>query len=91
MKEYLWVQGRSEICWNALASVADIHSSLRLVGYYWLFVEEFLKIAKPITELLGKDKKFKCTPTCEASLKEKQLTVALVLVMLDMEKPFSIY
>jgi hypothetical protein len=44
-------------------------------------------------ELLEKDKKFKWTPTCEASFQElkKRLTTALVLVMPDTEKPFSIY
>jgi hypothetical protein len=46
-----------------------------------------------MTELLEKDKKFEGTPTCEASFQElkKQLTTAPILVMHDMEKPFSIY
>jgi hypothetical protein len=44
-------------------------------------------------ELLEKDKKFKWTPTCEAYFQElkKRLTTAPILVMPDMEKPFSIY
>jgi hypothetical protein len=46
-----------------------------------------------MTELLEKDKEFERTPTCEASLQElkKRLTTAPVLMMSDMEKPFSIY
>jgi hypothetical protein len=46
-----------------------------------------------MTELLEKDKQFEWTPVCEASLQElkKRLTTASVLVMLEMEKPFSIY
>jgi hypothetical protein len=46
-----------------------------------------------MTELLEKDKKFEWTPTCEASFQElkKRLTTALILVMSDMEKSFSIY
>jgi hypothetical protein len=46
-----------------------------------------------LTELLKKDKKFKWTPACEASFRElkKRLTTALILVMLDMGKSFSIY
>jgi hypothetical protein len=55
------------LCWNAPVSVTDIHNLLELVGYYWRFIEGFSKITKPITELLGKDKKFKWTPTHEAS------------------------
>jgi hypothetical protein len=64
-----------------------------LAGYYQRFIEGFSKICKPMTELLKKDKKFEWTPACEASFQElkKQLTTALILVMLDMEKPFSIY
>jgi hypothetical protein len=79
------------LCWKAPTSVNDIQSSLRLVGYYQRFIEGFLKISKPITELL--EKEFMWTPTCEASFQElkKQLTTVPVLVMPDMEKPFSIY
>jgi hypothetical protein len=58
-----------------------------------MFIEGFSKISKPMTELLEKDKKFKWTSACEASFQElkKRLTTALILVMPDMEKPFSIY
>jgi hypothetical protein len=43
--------------------------------------------------LLEKDKKFKWTPAYEASFQElkKRLMTTLILVMLDMEKLFSIY
>jgi hypothetical protein len=81
------------LSWNAHMSIDDIQSFLELAGYYWMFIEGFSKITKAVTELLEKDKKFKWTPGCEASFQElkKQLTTAPVLVMLDMEKPFSIY
>jgi hypothetical protein len=81
------------LSWNAPTSVSKIWSFLGLVGYYWRFIKGFLKISKPMTELLEKDKKFKWTPTCVASFQElkKRLTTAPILVMLDTEKPFSIY
>jgi hypothetical protein len=46
-----------------------------------------------MTEFLKKDKQFEWTPAYEASFQElkKRLTTAPVLVMPDMEKPFSIY
>jgi hypothetical protein len=46
-----------------------------------------------MTELLEKDKKFEWMPAYEASFQEmkKRLTTALILVMPDMENPFSIY
>jgi hypothetical protein len=52
-----------------------------------------LKISKPMTKLLEKDKKFKWMPACEASFQElkKRLMIAPILVMTDMEKSFSIY
>jgi hypothetical protein len=52
-----------------------------------------LKISKPMTELLEKDKKFEWTSAYEASFQElkKRLTTAPILVMPDMEEPFSIF
>jgi hypothetical protein len=44
--------------WNTPTSVSNIYSFLGLVGYYRRFIEGFCKISKPMTELLGKDKKF---------------------------------
>jgi hypothetical protein len=49
---------RDVLSWNTPASVTDIQSFLRLVGYYRKFIKGFSKITKPMTELLGKDKKF---------------------------------
>jgi hypothetical protein len=79
--------------WNEPTSVGDIQSFLGLAGYYRRFIKGFSKISKPMTELLEKDKKFEWTSACEATFQElrKRLTTASILVMPDMEKPFSIY
>jgi hypothetical protein len=81
------------LSWKAPTSVSDIWSFLGLPGYYLRFIKEFLKISKPMTKLLEKDKQFEWMPTCEASFQElkKRLTTAPVLMMPDMEKSFSIY
>jgi hypothetical protein len=81
------------LSWKTPTSVNDIRSFLGLARYDQRFIEGFLKINKPMTELLKKDKQLEWTPACEASFQElkKQLTTAPVLVMPDMEKPFSIY
>jgi hypothetical protein len=55
------------LSWKAPTSVGDIQNFLRLAGYYRRFIEEFLKISKPMTELHEKDKRFKWTPACEGS------------------------
>jgi hypothetical protein len=81
------------LSWNAHTSVGDIQSFLGLAGYSRRFIKGFSKISKPMTELLEKDKKLEWTSACEASFQElkKRLTTALILVMSDMERPFSIY
>jgi hypothetical protein len=56
--------------WNTPTSVSDIHSFLRLAGYYRRFIEGFSKISKPMTELLGKDKNFEWSAKCEVSFQE---------------------
>jgi hypothetical protein len=58
------------LSWKAPTTVSDIQSFLGLAGYYRRFIEGFLKISKPMTELLEKDKQFEWTPTCEASFQE---------------------
>jgi hypothetical protein len=81
------------LSWNAPTSVGDIQSFLGLAGYYRRFIEAFSNISKPMTELLEMNKKFEWTPACKASFQElkKRLTTASILVMPDMEKPFSIF
>jgi hypothetical protein len=81
------------LSWKARTCVSDIRSFNGLAGYYRSFIEGFSKISNPMTELLEKDKQFKWTLACESSFQElkKRLTTAPVLVMPEMEKPFSIY
>ena len=56
--------------WLPPATVSQIRSFLGLAGYYRRFIEGFSKIAKPMTELLKKDKKFEWTKDCEKSFIE---------------------
>ena len=78
--------------WLAPTSVGEIRSFLGLAGYYRRFIENFSKIAKPMTELLKKDTKFKWTEECEESFQElkKCLTIAPVLILPDIHKDFQV-
>jgi hypothetical protein len=55
------------LSWKTPTSVGDIWSFLGLARYYWRFIEGFMKISKPMTELLEKDKKFEWMSACEVS------------------------
>jgi hypothetical protein len=81
------------LSWNTSKNVLDIRSFLSPAKYYIRFIEVFSKISRPMTELLAKGKTFEWTPRREANFRElkKTFTMAPVLTMPDMEKPFSIY
>ena len=79
--------------WLAPTSVGEIRSFLGLGGYYRRFTENFSKIAKPMTELLKKETKFKWTEECEASFQEfkKRLVTVPVLILLDIRRDLQVY
>jgi hypothetical protein len=51
--------------WRAPTTVHEVQSFLGLAGYYRRFILDFSKIAKPMTRLLEKDRKFDWTLECE--------------------------
>ncbi|GJW20104.1 putative reverse transcriptase domain-containing protein [Tanacetum coccineum] len=44
--------------WEAPGTPTEIRQFLGLAGYYWRFIKDFSKIAKPMTKLTQKTKKF---------------------------------
>ena len=79
--------------WLAPTSVGEIRSFLGLAGYYRRFIENFSKIAKPLSNLLQKHVKYVWTPECDIAfntLKEKLVT-APVLTPPDESKPFEVF
>jgi hypothetical protein len=78
--------------WSALKNVSEVHSFVGLVRYYQRFVDGFLKIANPITELQKKNKKFVWIEKCAEAfqrLKELLMTTPILKVP-DMDANFLI-
>ena len=78
---------------EAPTTVGEIRSFLGLAGYYRRFIENFSKIAKPMTKLLNKDTKFIWTEQCEASFQElkKRLVTSPVSILPDQTKDYEVY
>ncbi|XP_071933110.1 uncharacterized protein [Coffea arabica] len=62
-------------------------------SYYRRFIQDFSKIAGPMTELTKKGNKFIWTPKCESSFQElkRRLTSAPVLVLPDGDEGYAVY
>ncbi|XP_074288329.1 uncharacterized protein LOC141613487 [Silene latifolia] len=74
-------------------NVADVRSFLWLAGYYRRFVNDFSKIAKPLTSLMRKKNRFKWDESCESAfltLKER-LTTTPILALPERSKDFEVY
>ena len=74
-------------------NVTHLQAALELFGYYQKFIKDFSRHAKPMTELLKKDKLFQWEEkqqTAFERLKER-LIKALILQYPDFNSPFFLY
>ncbi|KAL0550368.1 hypothetical protein IC582_014876 [Cucumis melo] len=79
--------------WPRPSTVSEIRSFLGLAGYYRRFVEDFSRIASPLTQLTRKGTPFVWSPACESSFQElkQKLVTAPVLTVPDGSGSFVIY
>jgi hypothetical protein len=79
--------------WGRPTSVTEIRSFLGLAGYYRRFVQDFSRIAAPLTRLTRKGVKFEWSEKCELSFQElkDRLTSAPVLALPDESGEYVIY
>ncbi|PRQ45918.1 putative nucleotidyltransferase, Ribonuclease H [Rosa chinensis] len=79
--------------WERPTTVTEIRSFLGLAGYYRRFVQDFSKIATPLTRLTRKGVKFVWSEECEQSFQELKgrLTSAPVLVLPDDSGEYVVY
>ena len=79
--------------WKRSTTITEIRSFLGLAGYYRRFVQNFSKIAMPLTKLTQKNVKFIWSAACEKSFHELKelLTSTLVLALPTETDVFVVY
>ena len=79
--------------WSLPKNVTEVRSFLGLAGYYLNFVKDFSRIARPMTSLMKKEKKFEWSNECEhvfMTLKQR-LTTVPVLTPPDPKLDYTVY
>ena len=71
--------------WERPKSIFEIHSFLGLTGYYRRFIEDFSRLAIPMTRLTRKEAKFEWNDLCDEAFQElkRRLTLAPILIVLE--------
>ncbi|KAL8134978.1 hypothetical protein AgCh_009846 [Apium graveolens] len=79
--------------WERPKTPTEVRRFLGLIGYYRQFVQDFSKIATPLTKLTRKNEKFKWNEKCEESFQElkKRLITTPILSLPDDQGNFVIY
>ncbi|KAL4032854.1 hypothetical protein IC575_005937 [Cucumis melo] len=79
--------------WPRPSTVSEVRSFLGLAGYYRRFVENFSRIATPLTQLTKKGAPFVWSKACEDSFQnlKQKLVTAPVLTVPDGSVSFMIY
>ena len=76
---------KAVMSWERPKSVFEIRSFLGLIGYYRRFIEDFSRLAAPMTRLTRKKVKFDWDDRCDEAFQElkRRLTTALILIVPD--------
>ena len=79
--------------WERPKSIFEICSFLGLAGYYRRFIEDFSRIATPMTRLTRKEVKFDWDDRSEEAFQElkRRLTSAPILIVLDRGQGCTVY
>ncbi|KAA0060440.1 retrotransposon protein [Cucumis melo var. makuwa] len=79
--------------WGRPISATEVRSFLGLAGYYRRFIEDFSRLALPLTALTRKNVKFEWSDKCEQSFQElkKRLVTTPILALPVTGKDYVIY
>ena len=72
--------------------VKGVRSFLEFANFYQKFIHHYSELARPLHELMKKDKKWNWTEECQKAfnLLREKFTSALVLRIPDSSKPFEV-
>ena len=84
---------KAVMSWERLKSVFEIRIFLGLAGYYRRFIEDFSRLATPMTRLTRKEVKFVWNDSCERAFKElkRRLTSAPILIVPKRGQRYTVY
>ena len=79
--------------WERPKLVFEIRGFLGLAGYYRRFIEDFSRIAAPMTRLTRKEVKFDWDDRCEEAFQElkRTLTLAPILIVPERGQGYTVY
>ena len=79
--------------WERPKLVFEIRGFLGLAGYYRRFIEDFSKLATPMSKLTQKEVKFEWNDSCERAFQElkRRLTLAPILVVPERGQEYLVY
>ena len=79
--------------WERPKSVFEIRSFLGLAGYYRRFIEDFSRLAAPMTRLTQKEVKFEWDDLCKKTFQElkRRLTLVPILIVSDRGQRYTVY
>ena len=78
--------------WSVLKNIKKVQFFLEFTNFYKKFIEKYLKITLPLTELIRKDQKFEWSPEAQKAFNElkKRFTSQLILVSFNLKKPITL-
>ena len=79
--------------WERPKSVFEIRSFLGLAGYYRRFIEDFSRLAAPMTRLTWKEVKFDWDDRCEKAFQElkRRLTSTPIMIVPERGQGYTMY
>ena len=79
--------------WKRPKSIFEIRSFLGLAGYYRRFIEDFSRLATPMTGLTRKGVKFEWDDLCEQAFQKfkRRLTSATILIVPERGPMYTVY